>query len=83
MDQTASHQQRKSDIDKSAKMLKLLEDDLFQELIVQDFIKGGVQEQSLLQNLDNAKTIDELKARQILHNHIFGIITSGEIANSH
>jgi len=77
------NQQRQSEITKSKRMVKLLESDDFQELIVNGFIRSGIQEQTLSQNLDNSKTIDELKARQILHNYIFGIISTGEILDSH
>ena len=52
-----------------------MENDLFQELIVEDFIKLGVYEQTLKHSLDNSKTVDELKARQILHKFLFDIMT--------
>ena len=80
MDQQVNHQ-RRSEADKARKMLKLLEDPNFQELIMDDFMTAGAVDQVLKENLDNSKTIDELKARQILHNHIFGIITTGEKVN--
>ena len=80
MDQQVNHQ-RRSEADKARKMVKLLEDPNFQELIIEDFMRKGAVSQSLEQNLDNSKTIDELKARQILHNYIFGIITTGEKVN--
>jgi hypothetical protein len=63
-------------LSKSKKMLKLLENELFQELIIDDFIKGGIQENVLAQSLKSENTIDELKARQILHSYLFGIIES-------
>ena len=80
MDQIVN-QQRKLEANKAQKMLKLLEDPNFQEVIMDDFMTAGAVDQALKQNLDNSKTIDELKARQILHNHIFGIITTGEKLN--
>ena len=57
-------------------MMKLLENDLFQELIIDDFIKGGILENALTQSLNSEFTLDELKARQILHKYLFGIIES-------
>ena len=60
--------------EKSSKMVKLLENELFQELILNDFIKVGSVEQVLNNSLDSSYTIDELKARQILHKFIFNAI---------
>ena len=59
---------------KSKKIIKLLENDLFQELIIEDYVKGGIAENVLTQSLNADNTIDELKARQILHRYLFGII---------
>jgi len=73
--QDVLQQQMQKQQDKAQKMIKLMENDLFQELIVDDFIKLGVQEQSLKQSLDSSKTVDELKARQILHKFLFDIMT--------
>ena len=78
----AIHIQRKEDLDKSKKMLKLLDDPDFNELIVEDFITKGIVSQTLNNRLDNSITIDELKARQLLHKFIFDIITTGEKINS-
>ena len=69
---------RNSEIDKSKKMMKLLEDPIFNELIIEDFITQGIVSQTLNNRLDNTVTIDELKARQLLHKYLFGIITTGE-----
>ena len=77
MDRTAN-QQRKSDIDKSKLMIRLLDDPVFKELILDDFITDGTLENAIHGNLENSHTIDELKARQTLHNYIFGIITTGK-----
>ena len=76
MDQIQNH--RNSEIDKSKKMMKLLEDPIFNELIIEDFITQGIVSQTLNNRLDNTVTIDELKARQLLHKYLFGIITTGE-----
>ena len=59
---------------KSKKMLKLMEDELFQELILEDFIKAGIIDQTLHMGLNSDNTIDQLKARQILHAYLFDII---------
>jgi len=59
-------------------MMKLLEDPIFNELIIEDFITQGIVSQTLNNRLDNTVTIDELKARQLLHKYLFGIITTGE-----
>ena len=74
----ARQTQIKSQLDKSRKVVKLLENELFNEIIIEDFIKGGVLDNALKHSLDSSKTIDELKARQILHEYIFGIIMSAE-----
>jgi hypothetical protein len=62
----------------SQKMVKLLENDLFQELIIENFIKGGILDNSLNQSLNSDATLDELKARQILHKYIFNAIITNE-----
>ena len=62
----------------SQKMVKLLDNELFQELILENFIKGGILENGLNQSLDSNNTIDELKARQILHRYIFNAIITNE-----
>ncbi len=77
-----SDRHKKREIEKSKKMLKLIESETFQELIMDGFIKNGILEQGLQQSLDNDKTIDEIKARQILNQYIFAIITTGEILSS-
>ena len=64
--------------EKSQKMARLLTNDLFVELIIEDFIKSGIVEQALTQNLSSEATTDELKARQILHNYIFNSIIVSE-----
>jgi hypothetical protein len=64
--------------DKSQKMAKLLENELFVELIIDDYIKGGILSNTLDQSLDNMATVDELKARQNLHKHIFSVIIVSE-----
>jgi len=78
-----SERHRKTQINKANKMVKLLENEDFQELIINDFINNGSINNVIEQNLDNSKTIDELKARQILHKYLFAIITTGEILSSH
>ncbi len=80
--QAQADQHKKMTIDKSQKMLKLLDNDLFKELIMEGYIKAGTYENSIHGNLDNDKTIDELKSRQSLHKFIFDIMTQGEILNS-
>jgi len=79
MAQIANHQ-RENDANKAAKMVKLIENDLFQELILKDFIEKGIIEISVNSNLDNTHTVDELKARQILHKYLFQTITNGKIS---
>ena len=65
--------------DKAQKMTKLLEDEIFNEIIIEDFIKGGILENSINGNIDNSKTQDELKARQILHKYLFELIRYAEV----
>ena len=79
MDQQVN-QQRKNETNQAQKMIKLLENEYFKELILEGFITNGCIEQTLHMSLDNSKTLDELKARQILHGYIFGIIQTGEKA---
>jgi len=62
----------------SQKMVKLLDNELFQELILDKFIKGGILDQTLNQSLNSDATLDELKARQILHKYIFNAIITNE-----
>ena len=64
--------------DKAQRMTRLLDNEDFQELILEDFIKGGILDQSINQSLDSTYTIDELKARQILHKYIFNVIIVNE-----
>jgi len=80
--QAHADQHRKESIDKSQKMIKLLDNDLFKELIMEGYIKAGTYENSIHGNLDNPNTIDELKGRQGLHKFIFAIMTQGEILSS-
>jgi hypothetical protein len=64
--------------DKGKKMAKLLDDELFNELIIEDFIKSGIYENAIYGNIDSPNTQDQLKARQILHKYIFDVITYAE-----
>lgn len=60
------------------KMIKLTETPEFVELIIDGFIKDGVLEYSLSHNISSEAVQDQLKARQILHEYIYGIITQGD-----
>lgn len=60
----------------SKKMLGLLENKEFQELIMDKFIKEGIVTTALSNNLRSDHVLDELVARQILNDYIFGIINS-------
>jgi hypothetical protein len=62
----------------SQDMTKLLSNELFQKLIIENFIKEGILSNALNQNLDNDRTLDELKARRILHEYIFNAIIVNE-----
>ena len=77
MDQTVS-QQHKSNIDKSKRMLKLLDNPDFNDLFIEGFITQGIVNQVLQNRIDNSLTLDELKARQIVHKYIFDVIATGE-----
>ena len=59
-------------------MAKLLENEIFNELIVEDFIKSGIFENAIHNSIDSPHTQDQLKARQILHKYIFDVITYAE-----
>jgi len=67
-----------SERSQARKMIDLTENPDFVELIIDGFIKDGVLEQALQHNLGADVTIDQLKARQILHEYIYGIITQGD-----
>ena len=60
------------------KMIDLTENPDFMELIIDGFIKEGVLEHALQHNLGSEAVVDQLKARQILHEYIYGIITQGD-----
>jgi hypothetical protein len=66
--------------DKAHKVTKLLENEIFSEIIIEDFIKGGILENGINQSLDSQATIDQMKARQILHKYLFDIIAYAETA---
>jgi hypothetical protein len=63
---------------KAHKVSKLLENEDFNEIIIEDFIKSGVLDNSINASLDSPNTIDQLKARQILHRYLFELISYAE-----
>ena len=65
---------------KAHKVTKLLEDPNFNEIIIEDFIKNGIYENAINNNIDSPNTVDQLKARQILHKYLFDVITYAETA---
>ena len=75
MGQTVNHQANREK-EKSDKMVKLMENELFRELIMEDYIERGILEQALHLGMDNMTTIDNIKARQSLHQHIFNTLSS-------
>ena len=75
MHQTQSHQANKEQ-DKANKMAKLMENDLFRELFMEDYIERGILEQALHMGMDNKTTLDNIKARQSLHQYIFNTLSS-------
>jgi len=56
-------------------MLRLLENEDFQEVILDTFIKKGILDITLNNSIDSEFTKDQLKARQIIHAYIFNAIT--------
>ena len=66
-------------IERSRLMLALSENREFKKLIIDEYLKEDILEIVEGKDLDNPKTIDELKARQKLIKHIKGIISEGEI----
>ena len=60
--------------DKSKKMQRLLKNDDFVELILEDFIKQGTLAHSLHDNLRSEAVLDQLMARSILHNYLMTTI---------
>ncbi len=59
-------------------MLKLLEDENFQSLIMDGFIKKGILTTALEHNLASEAVLDALKARQELHRYILDIINQSD-----
>ena len=82
MDQTVNHQNNKAITDKANRMVRLLENEDFKLLIMQDYIEQGILEQTLNMGLNNPVTIDQLKARQNLHSHIFSVLTNADKLSS-
>ena len=64
--------------DKAKKVNKLLEDKIFNEIIIEDFIKGGILDNAINNSIDSPNTQDQLKARQILHRYLFELIAYAE-----
>ena len=68
--------------DKAKMMNKLVNSDEFTTLILNDFIKEGVLEYTLQHNIRSEAVLDQVMARQILHEYILGIISQGETPNT-
>ena len=66
--------------DKAHKVTKLLESEIFNEIIIEDFIKNGIYDNAINNNIDSPNTVDQLKARQILHKYLFDIIVYAKTA---
>ncbi len=60
----------------SKKMLELLANDSFQELIMEAFIQKGIVTVALENSIRSEAVQDELVARQILHEYIFDTINT-------
>ncbi len=60
----------------SKDMIKLLENELFQKLIMERFIKQGIVTTVLDNSIDSRAVQDQLTARQVLHEYIFGTINT-------
>jgi len=68
------------DIFEKEKILKnLLNNKGFQELIMDDFINGGILALALHDNVSSEAIQDQLKARKILFDYLYGIINQSEI----
>ena len=72
----SNNQKAARETDKANKMAKLMENELFRELFMEDYIERGILEQALHMGLDNMTTIDNIKARQLLHQYIFNTLSS-------
>ncbi len=68
--------------DKADAVTKLYAIKEFQELIVEDFIDNGIHSLCMTENVDSEPIRDELKARRILYDYLYGIIQEAEIAKS-
>jgi uncharacterized membrane-anchored protein YjiN (DUF445 family) len=64
--------------EKSKKVSKLLNNEIFNEIIIDDFIKSGILDNAINNSIDSVNTQDQLKARQILHRYLFDIISYAE-----
>jgi len=56
------------------KVIRLLKNQDFQDIIINDFIENGILERTLHQSDSDEQLLIHLKARQILNNYLFGII---------
>lgn len=65
-------------IDRTKAAIRLLENEDFQEVVLNGFVKEGILEYSLQHNTRSEAILDELIARRILHEYFFGIIQSGD-----
>jgi len=68
--------------DKADAVTKLYAIKEFQQLIVEDFIDNGIHSLCLTENVSSEAIQDELKARRILNDYLYGIIQEAEIAKS-
>jgi len=65
--------------EKALKLQRLLDNPDFEEFIVTGFIMDGIFKFSLEDDVDNESVRDELKARRILNDYIYGIIEESKI----
>jgi len=68
--------------DKALAVTKLYANKEFQELILGTFIDEGIHNLVLTENVASEAIQDELKARKILYDWLYGIIEEAEIAKT-
>ena len=68
--------------EKAQKISNLYRNKDFQELILEQFLGNDIQSIVMKENVDSRPVQDELNARRILHDWLYDIIQSAEIAKT-
>ncbi len=66
--------------EKQKALQNLYQNEGFQKLILEEFIDNGIHSLCMTENVSNIGIQDELKARKILNDFLYGIMNEAEIA---